>query len=277
MKKKQLPPQRSRWIIIFQITLVYYFTLFWLLVWATGGWEGIENPQPIPDSHIKLIQFYLYVIPVVLSCLFGLLFRPFREHFRNLFSLIVFLQAIYSFGVYYFRYEYVQSQRTHVQEARLQVLKPTAFKHRFLDENKDGLVEKVQFAGYVDAGKFPSGQYFIRPILTQKGLRVTTAEFKGVAKFEIADQPLAPFLVRFSVDPQGFSGLLGKGDFELNLAVQRIISAGTRAKVLRALSRWSPYLRTTLWSGEDLDLQSGINDVDYVQRVDSFSLLPLKW
>ena len=277
MKHHHLPQPRVHRLLTFQIIGIYYVTLFGLLFWAVDGWGGLVTLSSLAGSRIFVIQLYYYVIPLALAAIFGFLFRPFWAHFRNLLLGILILQAAYSFVVYCLRYNYVQVKRTQLQQSRLQKMNALAFRHRFLDKNHDGLVDAVQFAGYVELPGFQPGEYFVRPVLTQKAKRVTTAKFSGNEKLIIAEQSPAPFFIRFEVNPQDFADLLGQADFELNLALQKSLSLDSQGRKLLVLAQWSPYLRTTSWIGEDLDVQDMIADVDYVARVDAFSLLPLKW
>ena len=178
-KKKGIPLawllERARARLIFRITIVYFLTLFILAFLADGLHIPLSSPLRggeilrLPTPYLFLLWIFYYLMPFVVAALFGVACRPFWPQFRNLLVTIWIVQGLYSIGAYALRSQIREHIDAEIAQTKSARLKARGVSHEFLDEDKDGIPDKIVFVTEVSIDEFPLGKYEVYATITKNG------------------------------------------------------------------------------------------------------------
>ncbi len=243
--------------------------------WAGG--TGIDDPILWRGASWRdVLVFFYYGLPVLLALIFGLLFRPFWPHFRNLIVAVFVVQMFYSLGVYGVRWRYVDRRRRaeSALKGRLR-LKILSTRHRLLDRDADGLVDKIEIFVHAAMRGFPPGRYQVYAEVSQKGMTLPRGRI-GAVSLTLRDGGPRDFKMRFTCDPRPWAAYYAGGAFSVGLGVLQAVPVGEDGERIVAWSRWSPFLRTTSWTGKDPEIRDRVVTLAVLPEVDRFALLPVR-
>jgi len=121
-----------------------------------------------PSIWLLIIYGVYYWLPIILSLLYGAVMRPFWMRFRDLIVAILFVQLVYSVGIHLWRAIYLQRRDELVYQTKRAEPFVYEAKHRFVDQDNDGVIEQVKCRVKIDMDEYPDGEYAIHAHLSQE-------------------------------------------------------------------------------------------------------------
>ncbi len=228
-----------------------------------------------PSIWLWIVYGIYYVLPVVLAVAYGLALRPpFWTRVRDLLVSILLVQLVYSVGVHLWRVAYLQRMDEAVY--RTKRAEPFVYeaKHKLVDKDKDGEVEEIKCRVKIDLDEYPDGKYAVEAYISQAD-RPLSRRGIGSSELVLTEEGGRDPTLLYSFDPRTHAPYYRAGPFFLGVKINRMFVKDREGRVLTALARWSPYFRSTRWDGYDPRINRHLDPVAEVDRIDSFSLVPL--
>jgi len=268
--KKIVPPEaekRSRWPLMLLVVGIYFATVvFYILCLTSFDLELMSGPPSRPNPALIVLWGLYYFVPFILAVVIAGLFRPFWKTFRDVLVPIFYLALVYSFLIFMLRSPYAEKHWNDLRNGRLANMRLAEIEHVLIDGDQNGRAESVRFTFRFNLDEFPPGKY-----------RIT-----GWVEVIPGDQPpdkIGAFIVpvsyggansgvgNFDFDIPAAHAGLGR-EYDLQLQLHRIAEMDKSLRRILALSRWSPFFRTTSWDGEDPELHTRPILLDTRQHVD---------
>lgn len=250
------PEIRPHTFLLWQIVLCYVVTWLGLVLLTLKFNLPLRKGDyfAFPTNWQLFLLVFYYVLPFVLSLFFGLLFRPFWPNFRNLWISLLVLQGIYSLGCFAWR-EYCLGKweaavhQTKIASARV-VSTETGVK-----ESSDGQIAQGKVLVTVDMAEFPEGIYELACFL-RNPKAATAQEYQriGRAHWVLTKDALPNKTVQFTFNPKNFKSLFERGPVTVNALLNRLLIVDAFSQSALDWSRWSPFLRSVSWTGEDSEI-----------------------
>jgi len=259
---------RTRSALVFKIVCVYYATLLGFIayvVYTQRFWSGGIFPA---SWQTALVCLY-YLAPLLIAFVFGLLFRPFWNHFRDLLMSIFLVHLLYSIGIYGWRQAYLNERQEVITQSSLAEIRAESFSHRLLDNDHDGRVDEVALWGRLNVRELPPGRYITGIVLSQ-GNELISDGLVAKSGFQKGDKGEVD--LKFSFDPRRY-GQRFEHPVRMDLYIYRVVEVSEEAEQITWFSRWTPFLRTTSWQGQDQDFYGDLVRIEIIYGVDSVKLL----
>jgi len=228
-----------------------------------------------PSIWLWIVYGVYYALPVLLAVVYGAVMRPFWTRFRDLIVSILLVQLVYSVGIHVWREVYLH--RRNEQAYQTKVAEPFVYeaKHGFVDQDKDGVIEKIKCRVKIDMDEYPDGAYTVNAHLSQVD-RQLSRRVIGAGDAVLREGGGRDQTLIYQFDPRTHAPYFQAGPFFLGIEINRVFQEDREARWLTALGRWSPFFRSTRWDGTDGDIDYQLIPVADIDRIDSFSLMPLK-
>jgi len=270
LTKTYRPYPATRSGLIFKIVCVYYLTLLGLVACAAHVVRSMKGGI-LPVHWEAILVFFYYLAPILIAFIFGILFRPFWNNFRNLLMSIFLIHLLWSVSIAGWRQMRLNERYELAAESFLAAVDAEDFKHRFFDNDEDGLVDEIVLWGRLNIRELPPGRYIIRPVLSQSGNPISDGIVDRLGFRRTNKEKLD---VRFGFDPRKY-GRVFERPVDIDLYVYRLFEVTEEDNRLLRLSRWVPFLRRTSWQGQDRDFVLDLIRVETVYGVDTVELLVL--
>ncbi len=269
------PPPRPRVHVILQVAGIYFFIILSLIALT----EVFDLPLTDFHSHqptflLRIILFLYYVFPACLAVVFGAFFRPFILTTARILVFLLLIQFAVSLTGRGLRETYLSQREADIRRSRLAVVRFENFRHRLVDRDADGRVDRADFTGTVTVENLPAGEYQLSLLARQHDVFLEPHPVLTL-KQTVPQESTKSYRLRFSFDPQLFAPAFRNGPVELHLSIQRLETADEKIRKLIKFNRWIPFLRTASWEGKDHVLSEQIFDFDLQARIDDLYLLPL--
>ena len=298
--------------LVFCIVAIYFLTLT-VLIFAIQREDLRSLQSPVeahyPGSLLSLLYFAYYGMPAVIAALFGFIFKPFWKNFRLVLVIIFLVHWAYSTVVYTLRYALLVKWHDELQETQEGKLQVFSMRHKFYDDDKNSVMDRVELIGEFDLSLLANGEYLLEAFLSQDGQRLPNAR-AGAYRFILEDESKpTPIKREEKQDPRenqkpalhkydkktleagakkqrifqhSFQANLNRyqvyfvnGPLDVDFELRKILRSNEAIEKVLCLSRWAAFLRTTSWEGYDPDLKPMILEVQTINSVYSFNLLPL--
>lgn len=259
----------ARKMLIF--TLSYFVVLIFLialtLIFDIRLYDGVGFFR-FPTLWLLFLWSIYYIAPFVIAIVFAFRVRPFWSNFIVLVISIFALHFLYSTVVSVPRFLYAQQWQKDIQQSQAGTLKVNSFEHRFDDNNKDGLTDKIILKGNLDVSLLINGNYTLLGNLSRNGQPIPGGGI-GTADFAVTNSKnlYSPI---FEINPVNFKDFTG--NLDVNLELRKDVSPSEYGKVLIFFCRWTAFFCPTSKEGYDSIIYHDLLLIQEVKSAHTFSL-----
>ncbi len=240
-------------------------TIFWDIPLSDGGFLF-----SLPSSWSLFLSAFYYLVPFALGL--ALAFWQGRNWTAGvlLVGAIFILHGAVSLAANSLRNLYLADWQLAAQQAERAEITPSSFRHEFLDENNDGLSDRILVTGALTVGALPPGPYQVLGLLSQGE---SDAALPGLGAHDIQVEPGASDAqdLRFKIDPRRLQDWAGKGPFSVELEISQWREIGPDVKRVLTFCAWALWCPTAL-SGADPEFYPDLKVIARLQNLDRFVL-----
>ena len=266
------PHDRLHFLLIVQITAVYFFLVAGYILLVEKLSLSLASTPSDPWYALLLVLYYF--LPFVLALMFGMVFPPLWMRLRNLWLSILVIQFLLSAGLFIKRNNYLNQRFEILNSSKRCSFVIGPFRHELHDDNQNGQIDTVQFAGEIEVSNCASGEYLLYGDLSQGGKPIADTEII-IHKFKIRGGEKKLLKLSFRGGVSRFKKYFGNDEFQLNIGSRRLLPLDKEGEKILFYCRWAPFFRVASWQGEDPELKDKIIDLKYFTAVDSFAIIPL--
>ena len=225
----------------------------------------------MPSGWSLLLAAMYYAAPVAVAALVGYLRRPHRKNFVATVAVIFAVHAAYSVAVTGLRIAAIKVWQADIEQSHEALPVIAVFDHRFVDDDDDGLVNRVVLEGRLDADHLPFGAYTLYAWASQGGAPVVGLGYADLAVVRDAEQVHE---LAYEIDARYLREMAEVGPFDIHLALSRQFTMAPTVKRIVALCRWAAFFCPTSRSGYDPVLYDDIVEIARFDAVDTIALAP---
>ena len=226
----------------------------------------------LPTGWSLLLAAMYYAAPIAVAAVVGYLRRPMRKHFVATVTVIFAVHAAYSVAVAGMRLATVKVWRADIEQSHEARPVVAEFGHRFVDDDDDGLVNRVVLEGRLDADHLPFGAYTLYARASHGG---APGVGFGYAEVVVAIDAEQVHEFAYEVDARYLRDLAEAGPFDIHLGLSRHFTVSpTTGKRIVALCRSAAFLCPTSRLGYDPVLYDDIVEIARFDAVDTVALAP---
>ena len=252
-----------------------YFAALIALIAATVAFDidlaRGEGWFRLPSGWSLLLAAMYYAAPVAVAAVVGYLRRPLRHNFVATVAVIFAVHAAYGVAVAGMRLATVKVWQADIGQSLAALPAVAEFGHRFVDDDDDGLVNRVILAGRLDADQLPFGVYTLYARASQGG---APGVGFGYAEVVVAIDAEQVHEFAYEVDARYLRELADAGPFDIHLGLSRHFTVSPTGKRIVALCRWAAFFCPTSRLGYDPVLYDDIVEIARFDAVDTIALAP---
>jgi len=252
-----------------------YFAALIALIAATVAFDidlaRGEGWFRLPSGWSLLLAAMYYAAPVAVAAVVGYLRRPLRHNFVATVAVIFAVHAAYGVAVAGMRLATVKVRQADIEQSHAALPAVSEFGHRFVDDDDDGLVNRVILAGRLDADQLPFGVYTLYARASQGG---APGVGFGYAEVVVAIDAEQVHEFAYEVDARYLRELADAGPFDIHLGLSRHFTVSPTGKRIVALCRWAAFFCPTSRLGYDPVLYDDIVEIARFDAVDTIALAP---
>ncbi len=218
-----------------------------------------------------LLAATYYAVPFAAAAVVGYLRRPFLANFVAVVVAIFVLHAVYGAATSGIRQTYLDARGADIARGQAAVPGIAEFGHRFVDDDDDGLVNRIVVAGRLDADDLPAGDYQMFARFLQQG---QPGPGLGHEEFTLAEDGPRMVALAFDVDARHLSEAAKAGPLTVDVLLNRRLTLGPDGRRILALCRWAAFFCPTSLRGYDPVLYDDIVEIARFDAVDTIALAP---
>ena len=252
-----------------------YFAALIALIAATVAFDidlaRGEGWFRLPSGWSLLLAAMYYAAPVAVAAVVGYLRRPLRQNFIATVAVIFAVHAAYGVAVAGMRFAAVKVRQADIEQSHAALPAVAEFGHRFVDDNDDGLVNRIILEGKLDATDLPPGAYTLYARASHGG---APGLGLGYADVIVATDTGPGLGFAYEVDARRLRDLADAGPFDIHLGLSRHFTVSPTGKRIVALCRWAAFFCPTSRLGHDPELYNDIVEIARFDAVDTVVLAP---
>ncbi len=257
------------------LTTAFYFAALIALIAVTLAFDVKltigEGWGQMPSAWWMLLAATYYAVPFVVAAVVGYLHRPFLANFVAVVVAIFVLHTFYGAATSGIRQTYLDARQADIARGQAAVPGIADFGHRFVDDDDDGLVNRIVVAGRLDPDDLPAGDYQMFARFSQRG---QPGPGLGDEEFTLAEEGPRMVALAFDIDARHLSEAAKAGPLTVDVLLNRRLTLGPGGRRILALCRWAAFFCPTSLLGYDPVLYDYIVEIARFDAVDTIALAP---
>ena len=257
------------------LTTALYFAVLIALIAVTLAFDVKltigEGWGQMPSAWWMLLAATYYAVPFAVAAVVGYLRRPFLANFVAAVVAIFVLHAVYGAATSGIRQAYLDAWRAEIGRGQAAVPAIADFGHRLIDDDDDGLVNRIVVAGRLDADDLPAGDYQMFAQFSQQGQPGSGLYDE---EFTLAEDGPRMVALALDVDARHLSEAAKAGPLTVDVLLNRRLTLGPGGQRILALCRWAAFFCPTSLRGYDPDIYEDTVEIARFHGVDTVALAP---